>query len=130
MESVHRVHRVYGKHCSWHFYYSSLFQTGFIVSVTYLLLSKNTQTSLFLTYINIFGHLLFYRWYYWFLYHCICYGWTWYYTNLWLYQSSERSNHGLPRRHSFLLALVERYLFNINGCLWIYVSYSRYVEKK
>ena len=33
-ERVHRVHRVYGKHCSFNFYSSSLLQTCLIVFVT------------------------------------------------------------------------------------------------
>ena len=33
-KSEESVHRVYGKHCSWHFYSTSLFQTYFIVFAT------------------------------------------------------------------------------------------------
>jgi len=58
------VHRVYGKHCSWDFYTSSLVQTCFIVIVTYLLFSETPQTSLFfnpiIIYLNIFYTTLFY----------------------------------------------------------------------
>ena len=35
--------------CSWHFYFSSLFQTCFIVIVTFSSILKTPQTSLFLT---------------------------------------------------------------------------------
>jgi len=47
------------KHCSWHFYSSSLFQTCCIVIVTYLLYSKTTQTSLFLTQYNIYLNIFY-----------------------------------------------------------------------
>ena len=42
------VHRVYGKHCSWHFYFSSLPQTSFIVIVTFFSILKHPNKS-FLT---------------------------------------------------------------------------------
>ena len=44
MESVHRV---YGKHCSWHFSSSSLLQTCFIVIDTYLLYFKTPKQVFF-----------------------------------------------------------------------------------
>ena len=48
------VHRVYGKHRSWHFSSSSLFQTCFIAIFTYLLYCKTPKQFFFNPYEYIF----------------------------------------------------------------------------
>ena len=56
------VHRVYGKHCSSHFYSSSFFQTCFIVFATFFSILKHPNKSFFNVYklyLNFLLHTLF-----------------------------------------------------------------------